>query len=785
MGYSSLKKSRPACVVASFVLMSLFTFPDSTMSAPSEEIVCENDIQAPSPQQLQQQQQQKGFPLVGFHFHRGSTRDKIQARAWFQEIDNENNNIKNDAILGTTMWSSVREGDVRCLVDHPIRCPDESCLFGFFVTNGGQAGRVRIEYWHRKVEFEPNSEVFQSSTEMNDDGEGNMLYLDRHIVRCPPNHALVGFWLTNEGGKMKFNTYSRELKRVTNPPVVVERETDLNDDGNGHVMFLDRHVVLYESMKDSPPTPSPQQLQQQQQQPQKGFPLVGFHFHRGSTRDKIQARAWFQEIDNENNNIKNDAILGTTMWSSVREGDVRCLVDHPIRCPDESCLFGFFVTNGGQAGRVRIEYWHRKVEFEPNSEVFQSSTEMNDDGEGNMLYLDRHIVRCPPNHALVGFWLTNEGGKMKFNTYSRELKRVTNPPVVVERETDLNDDGNGHVMFLDRHVVLYESMKDSPPTPSPSSSAVLNNGLKAGYYGIKSAKFNEYLYAGVPKLDEKRRHGLTWKEYDSPENDVTMRWEIHSYGDYCGIRSVKHNEWLYAGEPKLDSQRRHALSWKGRGSPENDETMRWEIRSFGEYSGIRSVKHDEWLYVGRPKFDERRRFTLTWKGSGDPLSDGSMRWEVRSFGNYSGIRSVECDEWLYVGVPMKDEKRRFSLTWKKELCLPVNDETMRWEIRSFGDYYGIRSIKHNEWLYAGVPKLDGNRRYALTWKEEGDPENDKSMRWEIRSFGDYYGIRSVEYDEWLYVGVPKLDLERRFALTWHGSEDPSNDVDMRWQFSSY
>ena len=41
--------------------------------------------------------------------------------------------------------------------------------------------------------------------------------------------------------------------------------------------------------------------------------------------------------------------------------------------------------------------------------------------------------------------------------------------------------------------------------------------------------------------------------------------------------------------------------------------------------------------------DERRRFTLMWKGS------GFVRLEI-----ILGSMSVECDEWLYVGVPMKD-----------------------------------------------------------------------------------------------------------------------------------
>jgi len=94
---------------------------------------------------------------------------------------------------------------------------------------------------------------------------------------------------------------------------------------------------------------------------------------------------------------------------------------------------------------------------------------------------------------------------------------------------------------------------------------------------FKSVKHNEWMYAGYPKLDDDRRHVLTWGQTGSdPSNDPTMQWEIKEYGDYVGIRSIKHNEWMYAGYPKFSDDRRHALTWGQTGSdPSNDPTMRW------------------------------------------------------------------------------------------------------------------------------------------------------------------------------------------------------------------
>ena len=100
------------------------------------------------------------------------------------------------------------------------------------------------------------------------------------------------------------------------------------------------------------------------------------------------------------------------------------------------------------------------------------------------------------------------------------------------------------------------------------------------FTSFKSARFGEYLYAGNPMYDRDRRYVLTWGGKDNPTTDPDMRWEIVDFGDYVGIKSVKFDEWMYAGNPKLDSDRRHVLTYVT-GDPKSDPDMRWIMDHHG------------------------------------------------------------------------------------------------------------------------------------------------------------------------------------------------------------
>lgn len=153
--------------------------------------------------------------------------------------------------------------------------------------------------------------------------------------------------------------------------------------------------------------------------------------------------------------------------------------------------------------------------------------------------------------------------------------------------------------------------------------------IALAYRSFKSVKHGAYMYTGKPNLDDKRRHVLCWLEsQENPSNDPSMRWEIVQYDGYVGIRSLHHNEWLYAGTHKKEENKRYPLVWRGAGDPETDEDMRWTIEDFGAYSGIKSVRHGEWLYAGKPNYDASRKYCFTYGLEGTPATDPDMRWII-------------------------------------------------------------------------------------------------------------------------------------------------------------
>ena len=160
------------------------------------------------------------------------------------------------------------------------------------------------------------------------------------------------------------------------------------------------------------------------------------------------------------------------------------------------------------------------------------------------------------------------------------------------------------------------------------------------------------------------------------------------------LRSRSHNEALYAGSRKLDSQRRHVFTWAGEDLPEDlpvlggaacggaggqavPRAQSWEALPVDSQGGrqfrLRHVETGEFLYVGAKKHDELRRHAVTRLLSGmrtksdahegmrtkgrdaHEASCGDSRgflWEALPLAGRGGglqLRSVHVNELLYAG----------------------------------------------------------------------------------------------------------------------------------------
>lgn len=87
--------------------------------------------------------------------------------------------------------------------------------------------------------------------------------------------------------------------------------------------------------------------------------------------------------------------------------------------------------------------------------------------------------------------------------------------------------------------------------------------------------------------------------------------EITKYaGGYYGIKNANKGAWIYAGEPNYDDERKRVLCWNGAGDPTTDESMRWNIQKIRQGYGIQSVRFGTWMFAGEPKLEEQKRFVL-------------------------------------------------------------------------------------------------------------------------------------------------------------------------------
>merc|ERR1712232_1487226 len=113
---------------------------------------------------------------------------------------------------------------------------------------------------------------------------------------------------------------------------------------------------------------------------------------------------------------------------------------------------------------------------------------------------------------------------------------------------------------------------------------------------------------------------------DTDHQNHDMQWELESFGDYVGFKHNHTKEWMYVNNPALGSDRKHVLTWGGRGHPKDCLSFRFQIESHDDFFSIKSLKHNKWIGAGSPKLDDDRRHVLCYMSGGDPRTDQDMRW---------------------------------------------------------------------------------------------------------------------------------------------------------------
>ncbi|KAK3099928.1 hypothetical protein FSP39_011919 [Pinctada imbricata] len=162
-------------------------------------------------------------------------------------------------------------------------------------------------------------------TGYNDDGKGNMVYFDRHVLRCG-NRGMRWFKLDRGSQTIRF-----EYECCNLPTKVRSREfqTTFTYEKGGNLVYLDRQRVSCGT---------------------KGI-LSGFNMQRNPRRDHIR----FNVICNDYNRL-NCQRTQYTHFNDDGKGKSFYLDRHRVQCNNGYFLNNFRLKRNGRHNKIRMEF---------------------------------------------------------------------------------------------------------------------------------------------------------------------------------------------------------------------------------------------------------------------------------------------------------------------------------------------------------------------------------------------------------------------------------------------
>lgn len=120
---------------------------------------------------------------------------------------------------------------------HDVSCPSNSVLNTLQLIRPSD-NKIQLNYMCNSSTDIGSANP--KTTPMNDDGGGNSIYLDRHDISCPDNQAIGRLHLKRSGNQLQFEYDCRTVPNLGN---CVMKKTDVNNDGGGNIIYLDRHNI--------------------------------------------------------------------------------------------------------------------------------------------------------------------------------------------------------------------------------------------------------------------------------------------------------------------------------------------------------------------------------------------------------------------------------------------------------------------------------------------------------------------------------------------------------------
>ena len=142
-----------------------------------------------------------------------------------------------------TLPTVENNGNTRELFGHNIECPYNQILKQYKFVRNWQENPTKFHYQYQCVD-NPNrtSDFIDKKTELDDYGNGQHVYLDRHNIECPPKYALNKIQLTGQIEndpkqiQYQYRCYDTNINNITH------HDTRFNEEGNS-IVYFDRHNI--------------------------------------------------------------------------------------------------------------------------------------------------------------------------------------------------------------------------------------------------------------------------------------------------------------------------------------------------------------------------------------------------------------------------------------------------------------------------------------------------------------------------------------------------------------
>ncbi len=146
--------------------------------------------------------------------------------------------------------------------------------------------------------------------------------------------------------------------------------------------------------------------------------------------------------------------LHYTPFNDDGRGNLVFLDRHYVDCSTRNAGISSLKLQRNSTGN-NIRYRYNCKTFSSASQFTNQSTPFNNDGRGNAIYLDRHSVDCNNRPISQFVFRRNSAGNLFHYEYKCSDKQFTS--LTKKLDTGFNDDGGGNSVFLDRHHLQCDS----------------------------------------------------------------------------------------------------------------------------------------------------------------------------------------------------------------------------------------------------------------------------------------------------------------------------------------